>query len=121
MTTRREFVQGVLAGMVALVLPKTAKGGESDEPVVEPEHGLRIDGMVDSYVHPSIILGDKAYWSWPFLPIGEVEDGLAWSPEITGDGSGIALPEVSSAKLYGPGHIDWIHFPECSIGKLADE
>ena len=85
MTTRREFIQGVIAGVVALVLPKTAKGGESDEPIVEPE------------------------------------DGTEWSPEITGDGSGIALPEISSAKLYGPGYIDWIHFPEYSLEELAYE
>ena len=95
MTTRREFIQGVIAGMIALVLPKTAKAMPIDEPVVEPEHGLRVDGMVDSYVHPSIILGDKAYWSWPFLTIGEIEDSFAWSPGITGDSSGVALPETS--------------------------
>ena len=80
MTTRREFIQGVLAGMVALVLPKTAKAMPIDEPVVEPEHGLLIDG--------------KGSWSDFVNP---------------------------AAKLYGPGYIDRIHFPECSIGKLTDE
>ena len=32
MTTRREFIQGILTGMVALVLPKTAKAMPVDEP-----------------------------------------------------------------------------------------
>ena len=53
MTTRRGFIQGVLAGMVALVLPKIATVSESDEPIAEPEYGLLIDG-IDSYVWPDM-------------------------------------------------------------------
>ena len=95
MTTRREFIQGVIAGMIALVLPKAAKAMPLDEPVVEPEHGLRVDGR-STHTCLEIAAGFK-----PLLMIPTC-----------------ARP---ASKLYGPGHIDWIHFPECSIGKLADE
>ena len=124
MTTRRGFIQGVLVGMVALVLPKTAEVSESDEPSVKLEHVIALDGM-DSFIWPEHWSDGDYVFSDDIDGIDhitvELNDCTRWSPEITGDGSGIALPEVSSAKLYGPGHIDWIHFPECSIGELADE
>ena len=94
MTTRRGFIQGILTGMAALVLPKTAKVMPLDEPV-EPEHGLRVDGRV----------------THTCLEIASSFEPLLMIPTYAQPGS----------KLYGPGHIDWLHFPECSIGKLADE
>jgi len=107
MTTRREFIQGVLTGMVALVLPKTAKAMPLDEPVVEPEHGLRVEGK-DCYVWPDTHISDWEpllmipTYAGTFFPNEEVEwDGMGWSPEITGDGSGVALPDASSTCKIG--------------------
>ena len=64
MTTRRGFIQCGLAGMIALVLPKTAKAMPVDEPVVEPEYGIRVDG-IDCYVWPDTHISDMDYWTWP--------------------------------------------------------
>ena len=109
MTTRRGFIQGVLTSMVALVLPKTAKGGESAEPIVEPEHELRVDGR-DCWTLPEKAATSEGVFMMPT----EIPSG--WEPLLM-----IPTCARPASKLYGPGHIDWIHFPECSIGKLADE
>ena len=84
MTTRRGFIKNLIAGVVALVLPKTA----THVPTVI--HGSAVTAEIDGQ---------------PF----KLEQGLridgkdSWSDFVN-----------PAAKLYGPGYIDWIHFPEYS-------
>ena len=83
MTTRRGFIQGVLVGMVALVLPKTAEVSESDEPSVKLEHVIALDGM-DSFIWPE-------HWS---------DGDYVFSDDI--DGIDHITVELNDCILYSP-------------------
>ena len=82
MVTRRGFIQGVLAGIVVLVLPKAAEAMPFDEPVVGPEHGIAIDGK-DSYVWPDISPGDRMYYGGYVFS----DDRTLYSPTIFMNGN----------------------------------
>ena len=91
MTTRRGFIQGVLAGMVALVLPKTAKAMPVDEPV-EPEHGLRVDGR-DCWTLPEKAATSEGVFMMP----AEIPSG--WEPLLM-----IPTCARPASKLYHGGY-----------------
>ena len=84
MTTRRGFIQGMLVAIGAAVMPKVAEARPINEPDVELEHGIAIDGR-DSFSRPgtlfghpvvysSIVPGDEVY----LLPLCSIDEYLAF-------------------------------------------